>query len=84
MRQQVGRLYTLGKLFLYSRGKQRWDNSNLLTLKLYFASRYETYTESYDEYYLRREIYINFALELPRKMATTPDGNKIENFLAQT
>ena len=25
MRQQVGRLYILGKLFLYSRGKQRWE-----------------------------------------------------------
>ena len=29
MRQQVGRLYTLGKLFLYSRGKQRWDDQEL-------------------------------------------------------
>ena len=36
MRQQVGRLYTLGKLFLYSRGKQRWDDLNLPILKLYF------------------------------------------------
>ena len=84
MRQQVGRLYTLGKLFLYSRGKQRWDDSNLPTLKLYFAPRYEIYAESYDEYCLRREIYINFDLELPREMASTPDWNKIEKFLAQT
>lgn len=84
MRQQVGRLYTLGKLFLYSRSKQRWDDSNLPTLKLYFAPRYETYAESYDEYYLRREIYVNFDVELPREMASKPDWNRIDKFLAQT
>ena len=81
MRQQVGRLYTLGKLFLYSRGKQRWDDSNLPTLKLYFAPRYETYAESYDEYCLRREIYINFNFELPREIILTNDWNIINEYL---
>ena len=82
MRQQVGRLYTLGKLFLYSRGKQRWDDSNLPTLKLYFAPRYETYAESYGEYCLRREIYINYDVELPRRLAQNCDWNKIDSFLS--
>ncbi|WP_436917161.1 hypothetical protein [Acinetobacter schindleri] len=81
MRQQVGRLYTLGKLFLYSRCKQRWDDSNLPTLKLYFAPRYETYAESYDEYCLRREIYINFNFELPREIILTNDWNIINEYL---
>jgi hypothetical protein len=81
MRQQVGRLYTLGKLFLYSRGKQRWDDENLPILKLYFLPRCEMYAESYDEYCLRREIYVNFDLELPREMALKQDWNKIEVFL---
>lgn len=81
MRQQVGRLYTLGKLFLYSRGKQRWNDSNLPTLKLYFAPRYETYAESYDEYCLRREIYINFNFELPREIILTNDWNIINEYL---
>lgn len=81
MRQQVGRLYTMGKLFLYSRGKQRWDDSNLPTLKLYFAPRYETYAESYDEYCLRREIYINFNVELPREIILTNDWNIINEYL---
>lgn len=81
MRQQVGRLYTLGKLFLYSRGKQRWDDLNLPTLKLYFAPRYETYAESYDEYCLRREIYINFNFELPREIILTNDWNIINEYL---
>lgn len=83
MRQQVGRLYTLGKLFLYSRGKQRWDDSNLPTLKLYFAPRYETYAEIYDEYCLRREIYINFNSELPRQLACKPDWSEIQQYLDQ-
>ena len=81
MRQQVGRLYTLGKLFLYSRGKQRWDDANLPTLQLYFAPRFETYAESYDEYCLRRDIYINFNVELPREIILTNDWNIINEYL---
>lgn len=81
MRQQVGRLYTLGKLFLYSRSKQRWDDQELPTLKLYFIPRYETYSESYDEYCLRREIYINFNVELPREIILTNDWNIINEYL---
>ena len=81
MRQQVGRLYTLGKLFLYSRGKQRWDDRNLPTLKLYFAPRYAIYAESYDEYCIRRDIYTHFGKELPRKIANEGDWRKIEEFL---
>ncbi|MFI8035716.1 hypothetical protein ACH8I4_17835 [Acinetobacter sp. ABJ_C3_5] len=81
MRQQVGRLYTLGKLFLYSRGKQRWDDSILPTLKLYFAPRYEIYAESYDEYCIRRDIYTHFRKALPREIAKDRDWVKIEKFL---
>jgi len=84
MRQQVGRLYTLGKLFLYSRGKQRWDDQKLPTLKLYFAPRYEIYAESYDEYYLRREVYINYDIEVPREIVLSRDWNQIEQFLKDT
>lgn len=84
MRQQVGRLYTLGKLFLYSRGKQKWDDQKLPTLKLYFAPRYEIYAESYDEYYLRREIYINYDIEVPRELVLSRDWNQIEQFLKDT
>ncbi|WP_445345105.1 hypothetical protein [Acinetobacter bohemicus] len=80
-RQQVGRLYTLGKLFLYSRGKQRWDDSSLPTLKLYFAPRYETYADSYEEYYLKREIYLNFDKELPREISSKLDMNQVIEFL---
>ena len=82
MRQQVGRLYTLGKLFLYSRGKQRWDDSNLPILKLYFLPRLELYADSYEEYCLRREIYINYDIELPRRLAQNCDWNKIDSFLS--
>jgi hypothetical protein len=81
MRQQVGRLYTLGKLFLYSCGKQRWDDQKLPTLKLYFAPRYKTYAESYDEYCIRRDIYTHFGKELPREIAKEGDWRKIEEFL---
>jgi len=81
MRQQVGRLYTLGKLFLYSRSKQRWDDQNLPILKLYFLPRLELYAESYEEYCLRREIYINYDIELPRILAQNCDWNKIDSFL---
>ncbi|MDC5477155.1 hypothetical protein OHW93_12570 [Acinetobacter baumannii] len=81
MRQQVGRLYTLGKLFLYSRGKQRWDDSKLPILKLYFTPRYETYAESYEEYCLKREIYLNFDKELPRDISSGLDMNKVIEFL---
>ena len=83
MRQQVGRLYTLGKLFLYSRGKQKWDDQNLPTLKLYFLPRLELYAESYDEYCLRREIYINYDIELPRRLAQSCDWNEIDNYLSK-
>ncbi len=81
MRQQVGRLYALGKLFLYSRSKQRWDDQNLPTLKLYFLPRLELYAESYEEYCLRREIYTNFDLELPRYISLTLDMDKVINFV---
>ena len=81
MRQQIGRLYTLGKLFLYSRGKQRWDDLSLPTLKLYFAPRYEKYADSYEEYYLKREIYLNFDKELPRDISSKLDMHKVIEFL---
>lgn len=81
MRQQVGRLYTLGKMFLYSRGKQRWHDQELPNLKLYFAPRYETYAESYDEYCIRRDVYTHFGKELPREIAKDGDWEKIEEFL---
>lgn len=82
MRQQVGRLYTLGKLFLYSRGKQRWEDSNFPTLKLYFAPRYETYAESYEEYCTRREVYIHSDVELPRYLATQGNWDSIDKYLS--
>lgn len=82
MRQQVGRLYTLGKLFLYSRGKQRWDDLSLPILKLYFLPRLELYADSYEEYCLRREIYINYDIELPRRLSQNCDWNKIDSFLS--
>lgn len=81
MRQQVGRLYTLGKLFLYSRSKKRWDDENLPNLKLYFLPRLGLYAENYDEYFLRREIYINYDVELPRRLAQNCDWTEIDNFL---
>lgn len=81
MRQQVGRLYTLGKLFLYSRTKQRWDEKKLPVVKLYYLPRFKTYAESYNEYCLRRDIYINFNLELPRELVSKPDWNKIQDYL---
>lgn len=81
MRQQVGRLYTLGKLFLYSRGKQRWDDENLPILKLYFLPRCKMYAESYDEYCLRREIYVNFDLELPRDIAMSKNWHLIGMYI---
>ena len=84
MRQQVGRLTTLGKLFFFSRTKQRWDDENLPTLKLYFAPRYKIYAESYDEYYLRREVYINYDIEVPREIVLSRDWNQIEQFLKDT
>lgn len=68
---------------MYSRSKQRWHDSNLPTLKLYFAPRFEKYAESYDEYCLRREIYKNFDLELPREMALKPDWAEIDNYLSK-
>lgn len=83
MRQQVGRLYTLGRLFLYSRGKQRWDDENLPILKLYFLPRCKMYAESYDEYRLRREIYVNFDVQLPRELACKPDWTEIQQYLDQ-
>lgn len=81
MRQQAGRLYALGKLFLHSRSKQRWDDANLPTLKLYFAPRYKTYAESYEEYCLRREIYTSFDLELPRNISLMLDMDKVIKFI---
>ncbi len=84
MRQQVGRLYTLGKLFLYSRCKQRWDDSNLPILKLYFVPRYEIYAESYDEYCIRRDVYTHFGKEISREIAVNNDWDKIINFIEKS
>lgn len=83
MRQQVGRLYTFGKLFFYSRSKQRWDNEQLPCIKLYYLSRYSTYAESYEEYCLRREIYLNYGVELPRELAQNYDWDEIDNYLSK-
>lgn len=83
MRQQVGRLYTLGKLFFYSRGKQRWEDNQLPSMKLYFLPRFKLYAQSYDEYCIRREIYTNFDLELPRDISLTLDMDKVINFIGE-
>lgn len=81
MRQQVGRLYTLGKLFFYSRSKRRWDDENFSKMNLYFAPRYLTYSDSYDEYTFRRAIYLNFDKEIPRNLCIDKDWDKIDDFL---
>lgn len=81
MRQQVGRLYTLGKLFLYRRSKQKWDDQNLPILMLYFLPRLELYAESYEEYCLRREIYVHFNKEPPRELSKASQWNEIDDFL---
>ncbi|QIC60256.1 hypothetical protein FSC12_02250 [Acinetobacter schindleri] len=81
MRQQVGRLYTLGKLFFYSRTKQRWDDEKLSSMKLYYLPRYELYAETYDEYELRREIYKNWDVEIPREIAKSRNWDLIEKFM---
>lgn len=81
MRQQVGRLHALGKLFFYSRTKQRWDDKNLPMLKLYFLPRFKLYAESYEEYRLRRDIYINFGKEISRGILKNGDWREIENYL---
>lgn len=83
MRQQVGRLYTLGKSFFYCRTKRKWNDENLPKMVLYFAQRYFTYAESYREYMLRREIYLNFDIELPRHLALSYDWAIINAFLDQ-
>lgn len=82
MRQQVGRLYTLGKMFFYSRSKQRWEVENLPSMTLYFAPRYKLYAETYDEYGLRREVYINFDFELPRWIAKSNSIDKLDIYLS--
>lgn len=82
MRQQVGRLYALGKMFFYSRSKQRWEVENLPSMTLYFAPRYKLYAETYDEYGLRREVYINFDLELPRGIAKSNSIDKLDIYLS--
>lgn len=84
MRQQVGRLYTLGKLFFYSRAKKRWDDEKLPPMKLYFVARHKIYAESYEEYCLRREIYVHFGKELPRELSKTGQWNRIDDFLNLT
>lgn len=81
MRQQVGHLYTLGKLFFYSRANKRWDDEKLPPMKLYFVARYQTYAESYDEYCLRRDVYVNFGKEIPRELALQQDWNLIDKYL---
>lgn len=81
MRQQVGRLYTLGKLFFYSRTQQKWDDENLPKINLYFAPRYLTYADSYEEYTFRREIYINFGKEIPRHLYGKSDWDEIIDYI---
>ncbi|WP_213064672.1 MULTISPECIES: hypothetical protein [unclassified Acinetobacter] len=81
MRQQVGRLYTLGKLFFYSRSKRSWDEENLPYMTLYFISRYKLYAGCYEEYELRRAIFINFGKELPRYLAKQANWDEIEGYL---
>lgn len=81
MRQQVGRLYTLGKLFYFSRTKKRWDDDNLPILKLWFLPRCELYAQTYDEYCLRRDIYVHFGKELSRDIAISHDWEKISQYL---
>lgn len=81
MRQQVGRIHTFGKLFFYNRSKQRWENKQLPSMKLYFLPRYRLYAQSYDEYCIRRDVYTHFGKELPREIAKDGDWGKIEEFL---
>lgn len=81
MRQQVGRLYTLGKYFFYSRSKQRWEDKLLPSMKLYFLPRLKLYAQSYDEYCIRRDVYTHFGKELPREIAKGGDWGEIEGFL---
>ncbi|MGE8623438.1 hypothetical protein [Acinetobacter schindleri] len=81
MRQQVGRLYTLGKLFFYSRSKQRWENKQLPSMRLYFLPRFKLYAQSYDEYCIRRDIYIHFGTELPRYLASQANWDAIDEYL---
>jgi hypothetical protein len=50
-------------------------------LKLYFAPRYEIYAESYEEYCLRRGIYVHFGKELPRELSKIEQWNEIDDFL---
>ena len=72
MRQQVGRLYTLGKLFFYNRTQKPWNEEKLPNLTLYFFPRSKQYADSYEEYVLRREIYCHFNKELPREYSKNP------------
>lgn len=84
MRQQVGRLYTLGKLFFYSRTKHRWDDEKLPSIKLYFLPRYLTYANSYNTYTLKREIYLNFNIEIPTELITNDiNWNLIFNYIEE-
>ena len=62
-------------------GRLRWDDQKLPILKLYFLPRLELYAESYDEYCLRRDIYVHFGKELPRKLSKTEQWNEIDDFL---
>ena len=81
MRQQVGRLFTLGKLFFYSRSKKTWEDEKLPKMNLYFVPRYSIYADSYAEYIFRREIYLNFNREIPRELFLVQDWDEIYNFL---
>ncbi|ENW24076.1 hypothetical protein F925_01768 [Acinetobacter lwoffii NCTC 5866 = CIP 64.10 = NIPH 512] len=82
MRQQVGRLYTLGKYFFYSRSKQRWEEESFPLMQLYYVPRYKKYADNYSEYVIRREVYINFDLELPRWIAKSNSIDKLDKYLS--
>ncbi|WP_336138983.1 hypothetical protein [Acinetobacter ursingii] len=82
-RQQAGRLYTFGKKFYYSRTQQKWDVAQLPQLNLSFIKRYKTYAESYEEYDLRRYVYMTCGEELPRDISKTLNKKEAQNFMGK-
>ncbi|MCH2003897.1 hypothetical protein [Acinetobacter ursingii] len=82
-RQQAGRLYTFGKKFYYSRTHQKWDDAQLPQLNLSFIKRYKTYAESYEEYDLRRYVYMTCGEELPRDISKTLNEKEVQDFMGK-
>jgi hypothetical protein len=80
-RQQAGRLYTFGKLFFFSRKRQRWDQVQMPVMDLTIIARYETYADSYTEYCMRRYFYESFEAELPREISKTEDWKLINAYI---